>query len=86
MTATDDVRIEITRFNAAQRRLCDDIPREGSTLPLEAGDRLMQAATALALNVQIQGAFGAGVRAVAGGRPDGGAAVAPEREHCGADR
>ena len=63
VVATDGGRIEVTRFTVAHRRLCDTIPLEGVRLPLEAGERLVEAVTALAADVRVQGAFGAGSRA-----------------------
>ena len=58
-----DGRIEVTRFTAAQRRLCGAIPLEGVRLPLESRDRLVEAVTALAADVRVQGAFAVETRA-----------------------
>ena len=63
VAATDDGRIEVTRFTVAHRRLCEVIPREGVRLPLESGDRLVKAVTALAADVRVRGALGVETRA-----------------------
>ena len=62
--AASDTRIEVTRFTAAHKKLCAAIPRQGIELPVGARDRLVEAASALAGELRVQGVIGDGPEAV----------------------
>ena len=50
-----DVRFEVTRFTAGHKKLCAAIPPEGIELPVEARERLLEAVSALAREIRVQG-------------------------------
>lgn len=50
-----DVRLEMTRFTASHKRLCASIPARGIELPVEARERLVDAVSALAEDIRVQG-------------------------------
>ncbi|MDE2983330.1 MAG: DEAD/DEAH box helicase [Gemmatimonadota bacterium] len=52
-----DVRCEVTRFTRSHRKLCEVVPAGGLELPMEARDRLVDAVSALAGEIRIQGAL-----------------------------
>ena len=58
-----DVRIEVTRFTAGHRKLCEAIPPGGVEVPVEARERLVDAVSALADEMRVQGAIGFGAHA-----------------------
>ena len=55
-----DARCEVTHFTAGHKRLCGIIPVVGIGLPVEAKDRLLDAVSALAAEIRVQGVIGAG--------------------------
>ncbi len=50
-----DVRFEVTRFTAGHKKLCAAIPPEGIELPVVARERLVEAVSALAREIRVQG-------------------------------
>ena len=58
-----DVRFEVTRFTPGHKKLCETIPAGGIELPVEARDRLVEAVSALAEEIRVQGVIGDGARA-----------------------
>ena len=58
-----DVRLEVTRFTPRHKKLCEAIPPEGIELPIEAKDRLVEAVSALAGDIRVQGVIGEGAQA-----------------------
>ena len=57
-----EVRFEVTQFTAGHKKLCAAIPPEGVELPVEARERLLQAVSALAREIRVQGAVREAVR------------------------
>ena len=55
---TSDVRLEVTHFAAGHKTLCSAIPERGIQLPAEARDRLVDAVSALAEEIRVQGIIG----------------------------
>ncbi len=53
-----EVRLEVTRFTAGHRKLCEAIPERGLRLPLEARERLVGAVSTLADEIRVQGVVG----------------------------
>ena len=60
---TSDVRLEVTRFTAGHKTLCAAVPERGIELPVEARDRLVDAVSALAEEIRVQGVIGDAARA-----------------------
>ena len=60
---TSDVRLEVTRFTAGHKKLCEAIPEGGIRLPADARERLVDAVSALAGEIRVQGVIGDGARA-----------------------
>ena len=58
-----DVRYEVTRFTLGHKKLCSAIPRRGIEMPVEARERLVDAVSALAGEIRVQGTIGEGVQA-----------------------
>ena len=52
-----DVRCEVTRFTKSHKKLCEVVPAGGLELPIDARDRLVDAISALAGEIRIQGAL-----------------------------
>ncbi|MDE0003692.1 MAG: DEAD/DEAH box helicase [Rhodospirillaceae bacterium] len=57
---TSDMRLEVTRYTARHKKLCEVIPSEGVELPVEARDRLVEAVSAMAGEIRVQGVIGDG--------------------------
>jgi len=57
---TGDMRLEVTRFTPRHKKLCQVIPPEGVELPVEARDRLVEAVSAMAGEIRVQGVIGDG--------------------------
>ena len=57
-----DKRLEVTRFAATHKSLCEEIPPRGIELPLEARERLVDAVSALAEEIRVQGVIGDAAR------------------------
>ena len=57
---TGDMRLEVTRFTPRHKKLCQFIPPEGVELPVEARDRLVEAVSAMAGEIRVQGVIGEG--------------------------
>ena len=55
-----DTRLEVTRFTPRHKKLCEVIPPEGVELPVEARDRLVEAVSAMAGEIRVQGVIGGG--------------------------
>ena len=53
-----DVRCEVTHFTKGHKRLCAAIPAAGLELPIEARRRLLDAISALAGEIRVQGVIG----------------------------
>lgn len=47
--------VQVTHFNAAQRRICDSLPAEGLVLPSDAFDRLQSLLKSLSGTMNVQG-------------------------------
>ena len=60
-----DVRCEVTRFTKSHRKLCGVVPAGGLELPIDARDRLVDAVSALAGEIRVQGALEDSARAAA---------------------
>ena len=58
-----DVRLEVTRFTPGHKKLCAVIPPDGIELPAETRERLVEAISALADEIRVQGVIGGGARA-----------------------
>ena len=52
-----DARCEVTRFTKSHKHLCEIVPSGGLELPMEARDRIVDAVSALAGEIRIQGAL-----------------------------
>jgi len=61
LTASD-VLCEITRFTPGHKKLCAVIPAEGLELPADARERLLEAVSALAGEIRVQGVIGDGAQ------------------------
>ena len=57
---TGDMRLEVTLFTPRHKKLCEVIPPEGVELPAEAKDRLVEAVSAMAGEIRVQGLIGDG--------------------------
>ncbi len=60
-----DVRCEVTQFTKSHRKLCEVVPAGGLELPIDARDRLVDAVSALAGEIRVQGALEDPARAAA---------------------
>ena len=56
----DDMRLEVTQFTPRHKKLCEFIPPAGVELPVEARDRLVEAVSAMAGEIRVQGIIGDG--------------------------
>ena len=57
-----DVRCEVTRFTPGHKKLCAAIPPDGIELPGDARERLVDAVSALARDIRVQGVIGDGAQ------------------------
>jgi len=57
-----DVLFEVTRFTPGHKKLCEVIPAEGLELPADARERLLEAVSALAGEIRVQGVIGDGAQ------------------------
>ena len=81
-----DVRCEVTRFTPGHKKLCAVIPLDGIELPVETRERLVEAISALADEIRVQGVIGDGARGGEAGRSGSAALGAVGAERPGVDR